>query len=152
MFILSVGMLSRAAVGPAERLLNMLGERKQCAAIYAGAFAINLALCIVLIPHFGIEGAAIATSTALMVESICLYRGRQAPAGLPRLHHGQRQRLGAERLSLLPQQPPDHLAGRRHRHRVDEGHLARIFVRRQPRLDEVAGFRRPARRTARGPA
>src|SRR6185369_3104603 len=31
MFILSVGMLARAAVGPAERLLNMLGERKQCA-------------------------------------------------------------------------------------------------------------------------
>ncbi len=32
MFILAVGMLSRAAVGPAERLLNMLGERKPCAA------------------------------------------------------------------------------------------------------------------------
>ena len=31
MFILAVGMLARAAVGPAERLLNMLGERKQCA-------------------------------------------------------------------------------------------------------------------------
>ena len=42
MFILAVGMLSRAAVGPAERLLNMLGERKQCALVYAAAFAINL--------------------------------------------------------------------------------------------------------------
>jgi O-antigen/teichoic acid export membrane protein len=73
MFILSVGMLARAAVGPAERLLNMLGERKQCAAIYAGAFALNLALCIVLIPRIGIEGAGIATSTALVFESICLY-------------------------------------------------------------------------------
>ncbi len=73
MFILSVGMLSRAAVGPAERLLNMLGERKQCAAIYAGAFALNLALCIALIPPIGIEGAGIATSTALVFESIMLY-------------------------------------------------------------------------------
>ncbi|HEY4142412.1 MAG TPA: lipopolysaccharide biosynthesis protein [Pseudolabrys sp.] len=73
MFILSVGMLARAAVGPAERLLNMLGERKQCAAIYAGAFALNLALCIALIPRIGIEGAGIATSTALIFESICLY-------------------------------------------------------------------------------
>ena len=73
MFILSVGMLARAAVGPAERLLNMLGERKQCAAIYALAFAVNLALCFVLIPRIGIEGAAAATSTALIVESICLY-------------------------------------------------------------------------------
>jgi O-antigen/teichoic acid export membrane protein len=74
MFILAVGMLSRAAVGPAERLLNMLGERKQCAGVYATAFAINLALCLLLIPHIGIEGAAVATSTALAVESILLYR------------------------------------------------------------------------------
>jgi O-antigen/teichoic acid export membrane protein len=73
MFILAVGMLSRAAVGPAERLLNMLGERKQCALIYAVAFAINLVLCVVLIPRMGIEGAAVATSSALVMESIALY-------------------------------------------------------------------------------
>jgi O-antigen/teichoic acid export membrane protein len=74
MFILAVGMLARAAVGPAERLLNMLGERTQCASIYAIAFAVNLALCLLLIPPIGIEGAAVATSTALVVESIMLYR------------------------------------------------------------------------------
>ena len=73
MFILAVGMLARAAVGPAERLLNMLGERKQCAFIYAAAFAINLVLCVVLIPRLGIEGAAVATSSALLAESIMLY-------------------------------------------------------------------------------
>lgn len=73
MFILAVGMMARAAVGPAERLLNMLGERKQCATVYALAFAINLVLCIVLIPHIGIEGAAVSTSTALVVESILLF-------------------------------------------------------------------------------
>jgi O-antigen/teichoic acid export membrane protein len=73
MFILAVGMLARAAVGPAERLLNMLGERKQCAAIYAGAFAINLALCVILIPRIGIEGAGVATSAAIVAESIALY-------------------------------------------------------------------------------
>jgi O-antigen/teichoic acid export membrane protein len=73
MFILAVGMLARAAVGPAERLLNMLGERRQCATIYAAAFVINLALCVLLIPRIGIEGAAAATSTALIVESIMLF-------------------------------------------------------------------------------
>ena len=73
MFILAVGMLARAAVGPAERLLNMLGERKQCAVIYAGAFAVNLALCVILIPRIGIEGAAAATSIAIVCESIALY-------------------------------------------------------------------------------
>jgi O-antigen/teichoic acid export membrane protein len=73
MFILAIGMLARAAVGPAERLLIMLGDRKQCVAIYALAFAVNLALCFVLIPRIGIEGAAASVSTALVVESICLY-------------------------------------------------------------------------------
>ncbi len=73
MFILAVGMLARAAVGPAERLLNMLGARKPCALIYALAFAINLGLCVVLIPRIGIAGAGIATSTAMVVESVLLY-------------------------------------------------------------------------------
>ena len=40
----------------------MLGEQRICALVYAGAFALNLALCIVLIPHFGVAGAAIATA------------------------------------------------------------------------------------------
>jgi O-antigen/teichoic acid export membrane protein len=73
MFILAVGMLARAAVGPAERLLNMLGERKQCATIYAIAFAINLGGCVLLIPPLGIEGAALATSTALVAESVMFF-------------------------------------------------------------------------------
>ena len=37
------------------------------------AFAINLMLCIVLIPRIGIEGAAVATSSALVAESIMFY-------------------------------------------------------------------------------
>ena len=35
MFILAVGLMARAAVGPVERLLNMLGEQRACAAVYA---------------------------------------------------------------------------------------------------------------------
>ena len=73
MFILAVGLLSRAAVGPVERLLNMLGEQRACALVYAFAFAANLGLCIVLIPPFGALGAAIATSSAVLVESILLF-------------------------------------------------------------------------------
>jgi O-antigen/teichoic acid export membrane protein len=41
MLILAFGMLARAAVGPAERMLNMLGDRKPCALIYALAFTLN---------------------------------------------------------------------------------------------------------------
>jgi O-antigen/teichoic acid export membrane protein len=73
MFIISIGLLARAAVGPAERLLNMLGERRTCAQVYAGSFALNLVLCLVLIPHLGATGAAVASATALVFESACLF-------------------------------------------------------------------------------
>jgi len=73
MLILVVGLMARASVGPVERLLNMLGEQRACAAVYATAFVLNLVLCIVLIPRIGVNGAAVATSTALIVESIVLF-------------------------------------------------------------------------------
>jgi O-antigen/teichoic acid export membrane protein len=73
MFILAIGLLARASVGPAERLLNMLGERRSCAVIYGASFAINLGLCFILIPHLGITGAAVANAVTLVSESACLY-------------------------------------------------------------------------------
>jgi O-antigen/teichoic acid export membrane protein len=73
MFIIAVGLLARASVGPAERLLNMLGERRACATVYGVSFALDLLLCVVLIPSFGLAGAAIASSCALVFESICLF-------------------------------------------------------------------------------
>jgi O-antigen/teichoic acid export membrane protein len=73
MFILAVGLLSRAAVGPVERLLNMLGEQRACALAYAGAFAINISLCLLLIPRYGATGAAIATTCAVISESTMLF-------------------------------------------------------------------------------
>jgi O-antigen/teichoic acid export membrane protein len=73
MFILAIGLLARASVGPAERVLNMLGERRSCAIIYGGTFAINLGLCFILIPHLGAAGAAIANAIALVCESACLF-------------------------------------------------------------------------------
>jgi O-antigen/teichoic acid export membrane protein len=77
MFILAIGPLTRAAVGPAERLLNMAGEQNLCALIYAGAFAINLAGCFTLIPLFGAAGAAMAVSGAILAESAALYVAAQ---------------------------------------------------------------------------
>lgn len=73
MFVLAIGLMARASVGPVERLLNMVGEQKFCAAVYAGAFTINLVLCFLLIPHMGPMGAATATATAMVVEAIMLF-------------------------------------------------------------------------------
>lgn len=73
MFILAIGLLARASVGPVERLLNMLGERRSCALIYGASFAINIALCFLLIPRLGIAGAAIANAITLVCESTSLF-------------------------------------------------------------------------------
>jgi O-antigen/teichoic acid export membrane protein len=82
MFIIAVGLLARASVGPAERVLNMLGERRACALIYAGAFVMNLVLCFVLIPRLGIAGAALAGAGALVFESASLFVVAKVRLGL----------------------------------------------------------------------
>src|SRR5256885_2030799 len=46
-------------------------------------------------------------------------------------HEEDKEEKALTRLPLRSQQPPDHFAGRGHRHFVDEGDLARILVRRQ---------------------
>jgi O-antigen/teichoic acid export membrane protein len=73
MFILALGPLARSAIGPVERLLNMVGEQRACALVYGGAFTFNLVACVVLIPRLGIHGAAVATASAVLVESVLLF-------------------------------------------------------------------------------
>jgi O-antigen/teichoic acid export membrane protein len=73
MFILAAGLMARASVGPAERLLSMSGEQRACAAVYAAAFVLNVALAVPLILRMGAAGAAISTSIAMIVESILLF-------------------------------------------------------------------------------
>ena len=72
MFILAAGLLARAAIGPMERFLNVIGEQRTCASIYGGAFLLNLVLCFILIPPYGAMGAALAIAAALIAETIAL--------------------------------------------------------------------------------
>ena len=73
MVILAVGQLARASVGPAERVLNVLGQQRSCAFAYAAAFTVNIGACLVLAPAYGAVGAAIATAAAFVVESASLF-------------------------------------------------------------------------------
>lgn len=73
MFIFAIGMLARASIGPAERFLVMLGEQRACALIAALAFAVNLGLCLTLVPRFGVDGAAWSITTAFILESLLLF-------------------------------------------------------------------------------
>ena len=73
MFIAAIGLLVRSAIGPVERLLNMLGHQHICALAYALAFVMNVALCVALVPRFGGHGAAAATSISLTFETLLLF-------------------------------------------------------------------------------
>jgi O-antigen/teichoic acid export membrane protein len=73
MFIAAIGLVVRAAIGPVERLLNMLGHQHICAVAYASAFVMNLVLCLLLVPKFGGHGAAAATSLSLTFETVLLF-------------------------------------------------------------------------------
>jgi O-antigen/teichoic acid export membrane protein len=69
MLILSIGILGRAAVGPAEFTLNMLGEQIACACAAIAAACLNLMLQLTLVPSFGARGAATATATAMLTAA-----------------------------------------------------------------------------------
>ncbi len=73
LFILSVGLLLRASIGPAETLLIMAGQQGITAVVYAATFFLNVSLNFLLIPHLGINGAATATAIALGAETLVLW-------------------------------------------------------------------------------
>jgi O-antigen/teichoic acid export membrane protein len=66
MFILVLGFLYRAAMGPSEFLLNMMGQQKLCAAVLATTAVLNVSLNFVLVPRYGLLGGATATTLALV--------------------------------------------------------------------------------------
>ncbi|MEH2479356.1 O-antigen/teichoic acid export membrane protein [Nitrobacteraceae bacterium AZCC 2146] len=73
MFIAAIGLVVRSAIGPVERLLNMLGHQHICALAYALSFVMNLGLCVLLVPRYGGHGAAAATSISLTFETVLLF-------------------------------------------------------------------------------
>ena len=73
LLILSVGLLMRASIGPAETLLIMAGQQGITALVYAAAFFLNVSLNFLLIPHLGLNGAATATTIALSAETLVLW-------------------------------------------------------------------------------
>jgi O-antigen/teichoic acid export membrane protein len=82
MAILLAGVLAKALVGPAEMLLVMAGQQNLCVALYAGALAANISLNVALIPHYGIEGTAIATACAMAVEALLLHLAVRRTLGI----------------------------------------------------------------------
>src|SRR5690606_15174450 len=69
LFVLVPGVIARASVGPAESLLTMSGNQSICAAVYGVTLAVNVMLNVMLIPAFGLWGAAVAMAAALACEA-----------------------------------------------------------------------------------
>lgn len=90
MFIAAMGLLVRSAIGPVERLLNMLGHQHICALAYALAFIMNAAMCFMLVPRFGGYGAAASTTISLVFETVLLFWIVRRRLGLHVLAFGKR--------------------------------------------------------------
>lgn len=82
MVILGAAILARSAIGPAETLLNMTGGERDCARALMVAALTNLGLCLLLIPAFGILGAAVAVATAIVTGAVLNWRAARRNLGI----------------------------------------------------------------------
>jgi O-antigen/teichoic acid export membrane protein len=67
--ILLIGQLVNVAVGSVGFILIMVGRTGWDLVVYAGSFALDLVVAILLIPHLGMNGAAIAQTITLTVSN-----------------------------------------------------------------------------------
>jgi O-antigen/teichoic acid export membrane protein len=82
--VLALGKMVDAATGPCAVLLNMSGRPKYNLIANVLALVLNIALNLVLIPAFGVVGAAIAWAVSLaVVNGIRLYFVHQLIGTLP---------------------------------------------------------------------
>ena len=68
--ILSLAMLVNIATGPATTILLMAGKTSWNLANSYGSLALNAGLNIILIPAFGITGAAVAWSVSILFQNL----------------------------------------------------------------------------------
>lgn len=70
--VLCLGLIISCAMGPGEDVLTMLGEERICSIIFALALVANLLLNLMLIPVWGMMGAALSTAIALSLKGALL--------------------------------------------------------------------------------
>ena len=70
--ILSLGQLINAATGTVAMLLNMTGHERDTALVVGVSAVVNIGLNLLLIPRFGLEGAAAATALGTLVWNVLL--------------------------------------------------------------------------------
>jgi O-antigen/teichoic acid export membrane protein len=72
LLVILTGLVIRAALGPVEFLLNMTGHQLDTVRVYGVAAMADVGLNLVLIPRYGIFGAAMATYIAVIGANLVL--------------------------------------------------------------------------------
>ncbi|MDH3715734.1 MAG: oligosaccharide flippase family protein [Gammaproteobacteria bacterium] len=72
LMLLTLAQLVHAAAGPGTRLLSTSGHQDVCLPVFGVALALLAALTILLVPRYGLTGAAMATFCAVACWSIGL--------------------------------------------------------------------------------
>jgi O-antigen/teichoic acid export membrane protein len=72
--ILIAGELVNVAAGPVATLLVMMGHERDAVVGLAIGTALNAGLCLILIPRWGINGAAVAAAAGVAVWNVVLWR------------------------------------------------------------------------------
>ena len=73
MFVMVIGLLTRALAGPLQGLMIATGQQNGAALALGVAVVFNVALNFLLIPKFGLLGAGTATAISYCIESLLLY-------------------------------------------------------------------------------
>jgi O-antigen/teichoic acid export membrane protein len=68
--VLLIGQIVNVSVGAAGFVLIMVGRTGWDLTVYAASFLLDLALAIILVPHLGPKGAAIAQASALVCLNV----------------------------------------------------------------------------------
>ena len=82
MLVVLTGLVLRSATLPVEYLLNMTGHHRDTMRVYALAALANIVLNLLLIPAFGIIGAAVGTYVAMIGGNLVLHRLVQKRLGV----------------------------------------------------------------------
>lgn len=70
--VLTLGQVALAVAGPAGSLLAIAGHNRALIGVMLATVAVDLSLCLVMIPLYGAEGAAVATMMSLIFNAVAL--------------------------------------------------------------------------------
>ncbi|WP_133493126.1 polysaccharide biosynthesis C-terminal domain-containing protein [Alcanivorax sp. 24] len=71
--ILALSQLIHTTIGPVTTLMNMLGNEKWSMKVIVFSSVLNVVLNLVLVPHYGMIGAAISTAVSLSLANVALW-------------------------------------------------------------------------------